>query len=138
MPAIRLETHSINWRIRGYWIHRRPRLRVRDPSFSSEPAALIFLNPIHQLYGNTLRPLLNACNPRNILFTLILVLEKARRVKAGGRVFLQSPRVMRRLFQSKMPIPSANPPRRSPPLSAKTREALMMNRELFGCGKPHQ
>ena len=65
------------------------------------PMELIFLSPIHRLYGNTLRTLrtlrtlLNAYNPRKVLFTLILFLEKVRGVKGVRRVLLQSPGVMR-------------------------------------------
>ena len=68
--------------IRGYWINGRPRLRERVMSFYSGLMALIFLSLICRFYGNTLwtvrtlRTLLNAYNPRKVLFTLILFLEK--------------------------------------------------------------
>ena len=64
------------------------------------PMELIFLSPIHRLYGNTLRTLrtlrtlLNAYNPRKALFTFILFPGKVQRVKGVRRVFLQSPAVM--------------------------------------------
>ena len=70
-------------------------------SFYSALRALIFLSLMCRLYGNTLRTLhtlrtlLNAYNPRKVLFTLILFLEKVRRVKGVRRVLLQSQAVMR-------------------------------------------
>ena len=70
-------------------------------SFYSGLMALIFLSLMCRLYGNTLRTLrtlrtlLNAYNPRKVLFTLILFLEKVRRLKGVWRVFLQSPGVTR-------------------------------------------
>ena len=64
----------------------RSRSREKVKSFYSGLMMLILLIPMCRLCGitlRTLRSLLNAYNPRKVVFTLILFLEKVRRVKGG-------------------------------------------------------